>query len=940
MSLTNKVLYDIDQRNDTTPEQKETARKNIGAYEDKTTAGGIPKVDLSSDVQSSLGKADSSVQSVTLNGQTLTKSAAGAIDIPKATDTKWGVVQVVNELKDNQNVIPNSRVIKEAVDRLSAALQARATFWTVQEWQTQSAQPGDPSKIYYVGPKGAGNDQYDMYEWRTKTNSYVLTDESTISLDGYWHGAPDILGEDTVAPFITRIEKNADDTVKYHTCSATVGNLALPVYMDSGVITSADPHFMYPTVNESTSYEEVKRLVDAGYRPIFVPDVASTGAHTRYILTGAVTKGYGPAFVFTSMTQNGGNTIYFSNESIQTVICQNPIDDEETWVWNDRILIPNIPEPNDAIGGDVGKVLTVGEYGELYWDEPDVGNNVEVRAGTDNLHVTSAEVNDKTIFTMSADYYHSSGNYAGTYTGPGTVIVDPTTMNLESTNSAYGYRSVLEKTSKSSVSWGQVTWDYPLSSSREVNIGEGSEYIYIAILGDVRSDMEVLMWAEAWTDVCLERIWEETLTAEDLENGKHVVLPKGITSIAIGLKSDNIEGEGYSIAGYNLYSVGYTDRAYEKGELAWKDETYRYVDNKVESLLPLHTSADEGKVLTVDEEGLPEWRSLVEENYAKTSGYYPNMSVGNATNAGTATDYASSGGIADALAGKLNTNGNASDTTSTFTKASGDTSDMASGGKLSAIFTAISNFFASLKALAFKDKASYDDLSSGVQSSLDKADSALQSSNVDSAMSLTSTNPIANNKIPIGFVIKDDNTSVSPAWYKICVISSSSYSNNPCRLCISSRRYFSFYLDILPNQSNNDVGYIRFRQIIDSMAGEDDAYFPQIGTTSVIEDNVRKTTVWIKLASYADVNVSVVGLHSRLVPKILFVKNTGVNVEPTGIEYITPTYNIHKVADGQVGSISNPVYVKSDGSLEACEWSTVVNPGGTPGSESNTLYFC
>lgn len=115
MSLTNKVLYDIDQRNDTTPTQKETARKNIGAYEDKTAAGGtgIPKSDLASDVQSSLGKADSSVQSVTSNGQALTKSAAGAIDIPKATDTKWGVVQVVNELRDNQNVIPSSRVIKE-----------------------------------------------------------------------------------------------------------------------------------------------------------------------------------------------------------------------------------------------------------------------------------------------------------------------------------------------------------------------------------------------------------------------------------------------------------------------------------------------------------------------------------------------------------------------------------------------------------------------------------------------------------------------------------------------------------------------------------------------------------------------------------------------------------------------------------------------------------
>jgi hypothetical protein len=82
--------------------------------------------------------------------------------------------------------------------------------------------------------------------------------------------------------------------------------------------------------------------------------------------------------------------------------------------------------------------------------------------------------------------------------------------------------------------------------------------------------------------------------------------------------------------------------------------------------------------------------------------------------------------MSTALIGKVSTTGDASNTTSTFTKASGDTSSMTSGGKLSEIFTAISSFFASLKALAFKDKASYDDLSSGVQTSLGKADTAYQ----------------------------------------------------------------------------------------------------------------------------------------------------------------------------------------------------------------------
>ena len=64
MSITNKVLYDIDQS--ISEYNKARARKNIGAYEDKTTlAGGtgIPKEDLASDVKASLSKADSALQS-------------------------------------------------------------------------------------------------------------------------------------------------------------------------------------------------------------------------------------------------------------------------------------------------------------------------------------------------------------------------------------------------------------------------------------------------------------------------------------------------------------------------------------------------------------------------------------------------------------------------------------------------------------------------------------------------------------------------------------------------------------------------------------------------------------------------------------------------------------------------------------------------------------
>ena len=69
-----------------------------------------------------------------------------------------------------------------------------------------------------------------------------------------------------------------------------------------------------------------------------------------------------------------------------------------------------------------------------------------------------------------------------------------------------------------------------------------------------------------------------------------------------------------------------------------------------------------------------------------------------------------SDGVKAALDTKLDTTGDTSNTTSTFTKDASDTSSMTSGSKLSALFTAISSFFASLKALAFKDAVDTSDI--------------------------------------------------------------------------------------------------------------------------------------------------------------------------------------------------------------------------------------
>lgn len=108
------------------------------------------------------------------------------------------------------------------------------------------------------------------------------------------------------------------------------------------------------------------------------------------------------------------------------------------------------------------------------------------------------------------------------------------------------------------------------------------------------------------------------------------------------------------------------------------------------------------------------------------------MSVGSAT---TATNYASGGGIDTALQGKLGTSGNGS-SLSVTPDGTSTGYDLGSSTTLKAFAQKFKNLVSALKALAFKDKASYNDLSSGVQSSLDKADSALQAH-----QSVTDNNP-------------------------------------------------------------------------------------------------------------------------------------------------------------------------------------------------------
>nr|DAF24208.1 MAG TPA: collagen I alpha 1 [Caudoviricetes sp.] len=78
------------------------------------------------------------------------------------------------------------------------------------------------------------------------------------------------------------------------------------------------------------------------------------------------------------------------------------------------------------------------------------------------------------------------------------------------------------------------------------------------------------------------------------------------------------------------------------------------------------------------------------------------------------------------ISGKLDKTGDGSNVTAAFTAAT-TRANIATGEKLSTLFGKIAKWFADLGSLAFKSKVAKSDLASDVQTSLGKADSALQS---------------------------------------------------------------------------------------------------------------------------------------------------------------------------------------------------------------------
>ncbi len=111
------------------------------------------------------------------------------------------------------------------------------------------------------------------------------------------------------------------------------------------------------------------------------------------------------------------------------------------------------------------------------------------------------------------------------------------------------------------------------------------------------------------------------------------------------------------------------------------------------------------------------------------------------------TNPVQSGGVYSALVDKLDKTGDGSNVTAAFTAAS-TRANIATGEKLSVLFGKIAKWFADLGSLAFKSTVAKSDLASDVQTSLGKADSALQSAPVTSVNGKTGAVTISVPTVP------------------------------------------------------------------------------------------------------------------------------------------------------------------------------------------------
>lgn len=134
--------------------------------------------------------------------------------VQDGTTAQKGVVKLNNAIDSSSTTeAATPKAVKDAYDALNNKIIARATFLSQAEWAVQSQLPGDPAKVYYV-ENGTGEDAYTVYVWKASTSTYEEVDESSISLDGYWHDSPSTTGDGNVVTSVTLGNNGVPQIVK------------------------------------------------------------------------------------------------------------------------------------------------------------------------------------------------------------------------------------------------------------------------------------------------------------------------------------------------------------------------------------------------------------------------------------------------------------------------------------------------------------------------------------------------------------------------------------------------------------------------------------------------------------------------------------------------------------------------------------------------------
>ena len=164
--------------------------KNTGTY--SKPSGGIPKTDLSSDVQTSLGKADTALQSFTESDPTVpswakqqSKPSYSYSEISNTPDLSGFITNAVDDLVNYY--LKSETYTKGEVATLIGAIQQ---FHYEIYASTSAVTTPAHNVLYLIGPTGSGSDKYEEYVYdSTKESPWIKIGDTSIDLSGYYTSA-------------------------------------------------------------------------------------------------------------------------------------------------------------------------------------------------------------------------------------------------------------------------------------------------------------------------------------------------------------------------------------------------------------------------------------------------------------------------------------------------------------------------------------------------------------------------------------------------------------------------------------------------------------------------------------------------------------------------------------------------------------------------------